>query len=93
MNEKKEVSEYRSAAHSLCIEGRRIAHISGVIDVEAFCEEEATILTQEGALTIWGKNMKLGKLDPEAGLLSLEGEIQSLEYEQPQKRRFGLFSK
>ena len=79
-------------AHCVVIEGRRRVRITGVIDVESFHEDEATILTQAGAVTIWGANMKLGKLDPDDGQVLLDGDVLSLEYEQPeQHKRFSLF--
>lgn len=87
-----DLSKLQRDAHSVSIEGRRRVRITGVIDVESFHEEEATILTHAGALTLWGKGMKLGKLDPDAGQVLLEGELLSLEYEQPeQQKRFSLF--
>ncbi len=83
-----------SAAHCITIEGRKHVRITGVLEVESFHEEEANILTQAGSLTVWGSHMKLGKLDPDNGQVLLDGEILSLEYEQPQsEKRFSLFSR
>jgi len=87
-----DIGEYTSGAHSVWIEGRKQIRITGVIDIESFQEDETTVLTQAGALTIWGENMKLGKLDPDNGQVILEGDFISLEYEQPtQERKFGFF--
>jgi sporulation protein YabP len=73
--EKREKDLMRPAAHSVLIEGRRKMRITGVVDVESFQDDEMTVLTQAGALTVWGENLKLGKLNPEAGQVLLEGEI------------------
>lgn len=87
-----DVARYGGETHSVFIDARKTIRITGVIDVESFHEDEATILTQAGTLTIWGENLKLGKLNPDDGQVVLEGELYSLEYEQPQKaRRFSLF--
>ena len=83
----------KAQSHCVMLEGRRHVRITGVIDIESFHEDEATILTHAGPLTIWGANMKLGKLDPDSGQVLLEGEILSLEYEQPPQRRFRLFNR
>lgn len=87
-----ELTKPQAGAHSVVIEGRRRVRITGVIDIESFHEDEATVLTHAGTLTLWGANMKLGKLDPDDGQVVLDGEVISLEYEQPeQAKRFSLF--
>ena len=80
-----------NAAHTVLIEGRRRMRITGVTDVERFQEDEMTVLTQAGALTVWGEGLKLGKLNPEDGQVLLEGDIQTIEYEQTQPERRSLF--
>lgn len=66
--------------HSLTIEGRSGAVITGVEDVECFNEETAVITTVLGAVTITGAGLKVSMLDLEKGSVSLEGRIDSLEY-------------
>ena len=78
-------------AHTILIEGRRHMRITGVTDVESFQEDEMTVVTQAGVLTVWGENLKLGKLNPEDGQVLLEGDILTVEYEQPQPERKPLF--
>ena len=85
--EKREKELIQPSAHSLLIEGRRRMRITGVLDVESFQEDEMTVITQAGALTVWGEGLKLGKLNPEDGQVILEGNIASIEYEQPQPER------
>ena len=48
-------------AHAILIEDRTHVRITGVIDVESFHEDEATVRTSAGTLTLWGEGMKLGK--------------------------------
>ena len=80
-----------NATHTVLIEGRRRMRITGVIEVERFFEDELTVETEVGALTIWGEGLKLGRLNPDDGQVLLEGEIVSIEYEQPEPERRPLF--
>lgn len=89
--ERKSTELAPNAAHTLLIEGRRRMRITGVLDVESFQEDEMTVQTQAGTLTVWGEGLKLGKLNPEDGQVLLEGDILSVEYEQPQPERRLLF--
>jgi sporulation protein YabP len=89
--EKREKELMQPSAHSVTIEGRRRMRITGVIDVESFQEDEMTVITQAGALTVWGEGLKLGKLNPEDGQVLLEGNIVSIEYEQPEPERRSFF--
>lgn len=88
-----ELTGYPGTAHSVVIEGRKHIRITGVIDIESFHEEEATILTHGGTLTLFGSNLRLGKLNPDDGQVVLEGELLSLEYEQPAPERRFLFGR
>ena len=76
-----------NASHTVLIEGRRRMRITGVVEVERFFEDEMTVQTDAGALTVWGEGLKLGKLNPEDGQVLLEGNIASVEYEQPEPER------
>ena len=80
-----------NATHTVLIEGRRRMRITGVVEVERFFEDELTVETEVGALTIWGEGLKLGRLNPDDGQVLLEGEIVSIEYEQPEPERRPLF--
>ena len=91
--EKREKERIEPSAHTLLIEGRRRMRITGVLDVESFQEDEMTVITQAGTLTVWGEGLKLGKLNPEDGQVLLEGDIVSIEYEQPEPERRSLFFK
>ena len=80
-----------NASHTVLIEGRRRKRITGVVEVERFFEDEMTVLTEAGELSVWGEGLKLGKLNPEDGQVLLEGDILSIEYEQPEQERRSLF--
>lgn len=89
--EKHEKELMQPSAHTLTIEGRRRMCITGVLDVESFQEDEMTVVTQAGTLTVWGEGLKLGKLNPEDGQVLLEGNIATIEYEQPEPERRSFF--
>ena len=80
-----------NATHTVLIEGRRRMRITGVVEVERFFEDELTVETEVGALTVWGEGLKLGRLNPDDGQVLLEGEIVSIEYEQPEPERRPMF--
>lgn len=77
--------------HSVTIEGRERAFITGVEDVDCFNEEIAVIASAMGAITITGSGLKVSRLDLEAGNVAIEGKIDSLEYGAARKN--GFFSR
>lgn len=90
---KQELTKYRHQGHNVVIEGKRHLVISGVIDVESFRDEEAVVLTQVGALSIFGEGLHLSRLNPEDGQVIIDGDLIALEYEPPETEKKGLFSK
>lgn len=78
-------------AHSLCIEDRCRMTVTGVEDVECFSDDMAVITTVQGAVTITGSSLKVGRLDLESGEVALEGQIDMIEYGAVHKS--GLFAR
>ncbi|MGI6239861.1 MAG: YabP/YqfC family sporulation protein [Christensenellales bacterium] len=78
-------------AHSLTMDDRARAVITGVEDVECFNEELAVVATSMGAITVTGANLRVSRLDLTEGKISIEGRIDSLEY--GAARRGGFFSR
>ena len=78
-------------SHSLCIEERAKRVITGVEDVDCFSESTAVISTVMGALTVSGSALKVARLDLESGAISLEGQIDTIEY--GAVRKSGLMSR
>ena len=79
--------------HNLILEGRKRLNISGVEDVESFDEENVVVYTTKGLLIISGRELHIEKLSLDGGDLSIEGEIDSLRYEEEAKEKGGLFSR
>ena len=77
--------------HSLTLDDRARAVMTGVEDVECFNEELAVVTTTMGAVTVTGANLRVSKLDLAEGRIAIEGRIDSLEY--GAVKRAGFFSR
>ena len=79
--EKKLTKMQGKRPHGLVAEERRSLTVSGVSDIERFDEEEVVVATELGLLSIKGQGLHLNKIDVEDGELSVEGQLDSLSYE------------
>lgn len=73
-------NEFEKRKHSVNIENRESIELSGVVDVPAFNEEEANIVTDYGNIILKGSGMKLDALDLDAGIVKIFGKITALVY-------------
>lgn len=78
--------------HSLIMEDRKKLTLTGISDVESFDEQTVTLAADIGELVIKGSALQIKGFSTESGELSLEGEIDSLSYREPDKSG-GFFSK
>ncbi|MNJ39246.1 sporulation protein YabP [Paenibacillus fonticola] len=62
---------------------RKLLEITGVLNVESFDSEEFLLQTELGHLTIRGQNLHIKNLNLEQGLVSIEGQVNSLSYLDP----------
>lgn len=69
--------------HSLVLDERERLSVSGVSDVTSFDENAVVAETSLGVLVIHGEGLHIERLSLDTGELVLEGEVSSLEYEQP----------
>lgn len=69
-----------SRPHSLTLDSRNRAVITGVEDVDSFNEDMILLLTSAGAMTLIGSGLHISRLNLEEGQLSIEGQIDALEY-------------
>lgn len=81
--------------HSVTLENRESISLTGVTDVLSFDEESITADTEMGALMIKGEELHVTRLDLERGILAVDGEITSLEYNDGGfgKRKTSMFSR
>lgn len=74
------MAEKAACSHSLCMEGRTKAVITGVEDVDCFSGDMAVVITNMGEMTITGAGLKVARLDIQAGEVEIEGEIDGIDY-------------
>lgn len=82
-----------SANHRLELSGRERLTVSGVEDVERFDETGIVMSTTAGTLIVTGENLHIGKLSLDGGELFVDGQIDSISYEDQISPKGGLFSR
>ena len=68
--------------HTIVLEKREKVTINGVCDVVSFDEEVVVTKTVMGILIIRGDNLHISNLNLDNAALSLDGTIDSMEYEE-----------
>ncbi len=76
--------------HTLQMENRQRAALTGVNEVIAFDDNQVILATDQGDIALTGDGLHVTRLMLEEGQLTVEGRIDSLIYSR-QKRRRGLF--
>ena len=79
------------AAHHLILEDRERLSVSGVEEVGSFDETAIVMHTTRGTLVIRGENLHIEKLSLDGGDLKVEGDVDSLTYEDSRDRASGGF--
>lgn len=79
--------------HYVHMEGREQLTIAGVEDVDRFDETGIVMTTSVGTLIITGSNLHIGKLSLDGGELHVDGQIDSLTYEEGQREGGGFFAR
>lgn len=72
--------------HTLTLENRKILKLTGVLDVDAFNEEEIHAKTSSGKLLIRGSRLHIDSLDLKSSCLVVNGEIDALVYSSTAKQ-------
>ncbi|MDP2892565.1 MAG: sporulation protein YabP [Bacillota bacterium] len=91
-----EQSAPRHSNHTVNIDNRSRASVTGVTDVDSFDEGTVAFSTEDGFATIVGQHLHISRLNLEDGQMVVEGEIYGLEYsdrEAHQEKSGGFFSK
>lgn len=81
------------APHHVILENRNILSVSGVEDVESFDENSIVMYTGKGTLVVRGEGLHIEKLSLDGGDLRVEGEIESLSYEDEVREKGGLLAR
>lgn len=85
--------EEENLAHRLVLDGRKKLTVSGVREVESFDENTVVMSTGMGVLVIRGENLHIEALSLEGGDLKIDGDVDSLTYEEETVRGGGLLSR
>lgn len=80
-------------AHSLSLDGRQRASVTGVEEVDSFNEQMVVLLTTAGTLTLLGRQLHVSHLNLEEGQLLVEGEIAALEYDERKQKGGSLLTR
>ncbi len=81
-------------AHSIVMEDRKRAVLTGVTDVASFNEQEVIMLTEEGDISLVGEGLHIAHLNLEEGKLTVEGRITGIEYgDAPAQKRGGILAR
>jgi len=80
--------------HTVHLDDRKRALLTGVTDVASFNEQEVIVLTQEGDISLVGDGLHISHLNLEDGKLTVEGKIAGIEYgDSPSQKRGGILSR
>lgn len=89
-----ENAKQASPGHSCFIQSRSHADINGVREVLSFDEGGVVLITDCGELTLEGSNIRVGTLDTERGIVSVDGKFSALYYsDSNSKRKRSIFAK
>ena len=79
--------------HRVILEGRKKLAVSGVEEVESFDENTVVMSTGMGVLVVRGENLHIEALSLEGGELKIEGDVDSLTYEEEPGHGGGLLAR
>lgn len=74
------MEEQKALQHRIEWTDRKRGSITGVTDVSSFDESTVILETEQGILTLKGKNLHIGKLSLDQGEVELDGNIESMIY-------------
>jgi sporulation protein YabP len=93
MRELMDIRRDNGRNHSVIIDSRERISITGVLDVISFNDSEIEVNTDGGAMTIFGQNLHINKLNLDDGQLIVDGFIEGMEYVETQTTKGGMFSR
>ena len=74
------MEKYTEASGNITLLARKALDADGVIDVLSFDDGLVSLSTSLGLLVVEGEEMRVKKMDMEAGRVSLEGKISGIYY-------------
>ncbi len=79
--------------HNINLEERRNLTVSGVTDIGSYDEQNIVAFTEQGELTVKGRELHIIKMSVDSGELVVEGLITALEYGESRESDGGIFSR
>lgn len=79
--------------HTVQMDRRKQALITGVKDVASFHEMEIILKIEDALMVINGQNLHIGRLLLDDGRIDITGQIDSISYEKPRQTVRGIFKK
>ncbi|MFC5559985.1 sporulation protein YabP [Ureibacillus thermophilus] len=70
-----------SGDHLVTVRNRKRMDMTSVKEIERFDQEEFYVRTSQGHLLIRGEDLRIVHLDVDKGLLTLEGNVKALQYD------------
>lgn len=82
-----------SGDHVVTMRNRKRMDLTSVKSIDRFDQEEFLVRTSQGVLQIRGEELRIVHLDVDKGLLTLEGTIKTLEYDEDDSGSRGFLHK
>ncbi len=79
--------------HSVILEDRKNLTITGVTEVDNFNDEEITVYTSYGQITIRGENLQVSVLNTDCGDVSASGKVKSIVYSEKFEKHPGFLGR
>lgn len=80
------MAQEQQIPHKLTLDNRTCLSMNGVTEIVSFDENAVVLHTQLGTLIVQGHQLQLRQLTLDGGNVAVEGQIDSLVYEQPRGR-------
>lgn len=82
-----------SGDHVVTMRNRKRMDLTSVKSIDRFDQEEFIVRTSQGLLQIQGEELRIVHLDVDKGLLTLEGTIRLLQYDEDDSNSRGFLHK
>ena len=73
--------------HTLVLENRQRAALTGISEVMAFDENQVVLRTEDGEIALTGEGLHVTRLMLEEGQLTVDGKVDGIFYTQRTRRR------
>lgn len=75
-----EAAKMNREAHRVIVEGRESMEVLGVSEVISFDDQAVLLKTACGDLSVEGASLHIRVLDPDRGLVTMDGRVDSINY-------------